>query len=116
MVKEEVPPSGPDGHCLRRNCTGQHVLAIDGFHTLSFEDRLAVVSSPLEFMSGKGEPDGLNEERLELTAESPSVSLLLAALSSTTELDPSTLDGQEKLDRRGGLELLGETGAGLELL
>ena len=71
---EEVPPSGPDGHCLRRNCTGQHVLAIDGFHTLSFEDRLAVVSSPLEFMSGKGEPDGLNEERLELTAESPSVS------------------------------------------
>ena len=44
------------------------------------------------------------------------MSLLLAVLSSATELDPSTSDGQEKLDRRGGLELLGETGAGLELL
>ena len=42
--------------------------------------------------------------------------MLLAALSSTIELDPSTLDGQEKLDRKGGLELLGETGTGLELL
>ena len=53
----------------------------------------------------------MNEERLELKTKSPSVSLLLAALSSATEMGPSTLEGQEKLDRRGDLKLLGETGA-----